>query len=56
MKYIENVAKESQRMWPILPTIARMSVEEETIEGIKIPKGVIEFSWKILITEGQCFS
>ena len=50
MKYIDNVVKESQRLWTILPAIARMAVESETIEGVNIPKGVCsENSEKILI-------
>ena len=48
MKYIDNTVKETQRLWPILPHLVRMTNEDETYQNMNIPKGVrrnfIEFS------------
>ncbi len=40
MKYIDNVMKEAQRLWPIAPHLVRMAVNDDTYENIHLPKGV----------------
>ena len=43
MKFIENVVKETERLYPILPSIPRMTTEDDRYENIFIPKGVRNF-------------
>ena len=48
MKYIDNVVKETQRLWPIIPELSRMSTEEDYFDNFYIPKGVSKILVKFL--------
>ncbi|KAJ3413543.1 hypothetical protein HDV05_007844 [Chytridiales sp. JEL 0842] len=39
-KYLDNVFKESQRFYPVVPTFLRETVRDTTIGGYKVPRGV----------------
>ena len=40
MKFIDNVMKEAQRLWPIAPHLVRMSANDDQYETMHLPKGV----------------
>ena len=37
-KYTKNVFKETLRLWPVIPSINRITTEEINIDNIRIPK------------------
>ncbi|KAJ3416899.1 hypothetical protein HDV05_007957 [Chytridiales sp. JEL 0842] len=38
-QYLDNVLKECQRFYPVIPTVLRETVKSTTIGGYKVPKG-----------------